>query len=110
MAARAGTNTQFGCLLLLVPLVRASVGDDEDDANLFPASVDRVTRETTVDDAVAFYRAFDHVDVAVVGDPPTDADALDVRRGSDATPRPGAGGDPTGRDGALGRARRSRSR
>jgi triphosphoribosyl-dephospho-CoA synthase len=85
MAARAGTNTQFGCLLLLVPLVRASVGDDEDDANLFPASVDRVTRETTVDDAVAFYRAFDHVDVAV-GDPPTDADALDVRRGSDATP------------------------
>jgi len=26
MAARSGTNTQFGCLLLLVPLVRASVG------------------------------------------------------------------------------------
>jgi len=71
MAARAGTNTQFGCLLLLVPLVRASVGDDGDDENLFPASVDRVTRETTVDDAVAFYRAFEHVDVAVADPPPT---------------------------------------
>jgi len=85
MAARSGTNTQFGCLLLLVPLVRASVGDDGDDENLSPASVDRVTRETTVDDAVAFYRAFEHVDVAVA-DPPADADDLDVRRGGDAAP------------------------
>jgi len=90
MAARSGTNTQFGCLLLLVPLVRASVGDDGDDENLSPASVDRVTRETTVDDAVAFYRAFEHVDVAVA-DPPADADDLDVRRGGDAAPHSGSG-------------------
>lgn len=44
-----------------------------------------MTRETTVDDAVAFYRAFEHVDVAVA-DPPADADDLDVRRGGDAAP------------------------
>ncbi|KKF39068.1 triphosphoribosyl-dephospho-CoA synthase [Halorubrum saccharovorum] len=85
MAARAGTNTQFGCLLLLVPLVRATVAGEGTDDGLAPAAVDRVTRGATVDDAVAFYGAFEHVDVAV-GDPPAaDAD-LDVRRGSDAAP------------------------
>ena len=85
MAARSGTNTQFGCLLLLVPLMRATAAADEGGGSLSPASVDRVTGETTVDDAVAFYRAFEHVDVAV-GDPPADAPDLDVRRGSDAAP------------------------
>jgi triphosphoribosyl-dephospho-CoA synthase len=78
MADRAGTNTQFGCLLLLVPLLRATAAGD-----LSPAGVDRVTRGTTVDDAVSFYRAFEHVDVAVA-DPPPEADELDVRRGSGA--------------------------
>ena len=90
MADRAGTNTQFGCLLLLVPLLRATVaGLPADDApspgHPDPDAVDRVTRETTVADAVAFYRAFEHVDVAVA-DPPADAAELDVRRGSDAAP------------------------
>ncbi|WP_049911990.1 triphosphoribosyl-dephospho-CoA synthase [Halorubrum kocurii] len=85
MAARAGTNTQFGCLLLLVPLVRASAEAEEPGGDLAPAGVERVARETTVDDAVAFYRAFEHVDVAVA-DPPADAADLDVRRGSDAAP------------------------
>ncbi|MWV63967.1 triphosphoribosyl-dephospho-CoA synthase [Halorubrum sp. JWXQ-INN 858] len=80
MADRAGTNTQFGCLLLLTPLVRATAAGD-----LSPGGVDRVARATTVDDAVAFYRAFERVDVAV-GDPPADAAALDVRRGGDAEP------------------------
>ncbi|MGM0448805.1 MAG: triphosphoribosyl-dephospho-CoA synthase [Methanobacteriota archaeon] len=80
MAARAGTNTQFGCLLLLVPLVRAAADPDRE---LTPAGLDAVCRATTVDDAVAFYRAFEAVDVAV-GDPPTGAADLDVRRGSDA--------------------------
>ncbi|WP_066413445.1 triphosphoribosyl-dephospho-CoA synthase [Halorubrum aethiopicum] len=80
MADRAGTNTQFGCLLLLVPLLRATRTGD-----LSPDGLDRVTRATTVDDAVAFYRAFDRVDVAV-GDPPEDATALDVRRGADTEP------------------------
>jgi len=80
MADRAGTNTQFGCLLLLVPLLRATAT-----ADLSPRGTDRVTAATTVDDAVAFYRAFEHVDVAVA-DPPPDAAALDVRRGSGAEP------------------------
>ena len=80
MADRAGTNTQFGCLLLLVPLLRATATTD-----LSPRGTDRVTAATTVDDAVAFYRAFEHVDVAVA-DPPPDATALDVRRGSAAEP------------------------
>ena len=82
MADRAGTNTQFGCLLLLVPLVRAAA---DPDGELSPDGVDAVCRSTTVDDAVAFYRAFEAVDVAV-DDPPAGADDLDVRRGSDAEP------------------------
>ena len=82
MAARAGTNTQFGCLLLLVPLVRVAADPERD---LSPAGVDAVCRATTVDDAVAFYRAFEAVDVAV-DDPPEGAADLDVRRGSAAEP------------------------
>ncbi|TKX56171.1 triphosphoribosyl-dephospho-CoA synthase [Halorubrum sp. SP3] len=82
MAERARTNTQFGCLLLLVPLVRAAADSDRE---LSPAGVDAVCRATTVDDAVAFYRAFEVVDVAV-DDPPPGADDLDVRRGGDAEP------------------------
>lgn len=78
MSRQSGGNTQFGCLLLLVPLVRAAARDQ-----LSPDGVDAVTERTSVDDAVAFYRTFDHVDVAV-GDPPPDATELDVRRGGDA--------------------------
>ena len=86
MADRAGTNTQFGCLLLLAPLLRATAsGNGSQSGGLDPAAVDRATRDTTVDDAVAFYRAFEHVDVAVA-DPPADAADLDVRRGRDAAP------------------------
>ena len=82
MADRAGTNTQFGCLLLLVPLMRAAAHPERE---LSPAGLDGICRSTTVDDAVAFYRAFEAVDVAV-DDPPPGADDLDVRRGSDAEP------------------------
>jgi len=80
MATQQGGNTQFGCLLLLVPLVRAAASDA-----LTPDGVTELVESTTVDDAISFYRAFEHVDVAV-GDPPEDADALDVRRGSAAAP------------------------
>jgi len=80
MSQQSGGNTQFGCLLLLVPLVRAAATD-----RLSPEGAAAVVSETTVDDAAAFYRAFEHVDVAV-GDPPADAPALDVRRGADAVP------------------------
>ncbi|MFB6120956.1 MAG: triphosphoribosyl-dephospho-CoA synthase [Halobacteriaceae archaeon] len=78
MADQEGRNTQFGALLLLVPLVRAASEGDVADA---PA----VTEGTTVGDAAAFYRAFEHVDVHA-GDPPADADDVDVRRGADAVP------------------------
>ena len=77
MATQEGDNTQFGALLLLVPLVRAARED------LSQPVAEAVVRETTVGDAAAFYRAFDHVDVGVA-DPPADMDDLDVRRGSDA--------------------------
>ncbi|WP_439026853.1 triphosphoribosyl-dephospho-CoA synthase [Haloarchaeobius sp. DT45] len=80
MADQRGGNTQFGALLLLVPLVRAAgVGA------LSPGGVATVAEETTVADAAAFYRSFDHADV-FVDDPPADAADLDARRGSDAVP------------------------
>jgi triphosphoribosyl-dephospho-CoA synthase len=80
MADQRGGNTQFGALLLLAPLVRAANGGD-----LSPAGATEVVESTTVGDAVAFYRAFEHVDVAVE-DPPEGLDDLDVRRGADAGP------------------------
>ncbi len=78
MATQTGGNTQFGCLLLLVPLIKAAVEE-----SLTPEGVQSVVESTTIEDAVAFYTAFEHVDVAV-DEPPPEADALDVRRGSDA--------------------------
>lgn len=80
MADQGGGNTQFGALLLLVPLVAAT----EDDPPT-GEGVEAVVSATTVEDARAFYRAFDHVDVFVT-DPPEGAGDLDVRRGSDAIP------------------------
>ncbi|MFC6785476.1 triphosphoribosyl-dephospho-CoA synthase [Halobaculum halobium] len=82
MSEQSGGNTQFGCLLLLTPLVRAAAADDR---ALSPDGVSAVCESTTVDDAAGFYRAFEHVDVAVT-DPPEGMDALDVRRGADAVP------------------------
>lgn len=80
MADYAERNTQFGCLLLLVPLVSAA-----SDGDLSPVGASEVVEATTVADAAAFYRSFERVDVAV-SDPPAGMDALDVRRGSDAIP------------------------
>ncbi len=80
MSQQAGGNTQFGALLLIVPLVRAAA-----DGDLTPEGATRVVEATTVEDAANFFRAFDHADV-FVDDPPEDAEELDVRRGSDAVP------------------------
>ncbi|MDY7083231.1 MAG: triphosphoribosyl-dephospho-CoA synthase, partial [Halobacteria archaeon] len=52
----SGGNTHFGALLLLVPLVIAEQRD---------AGIGDVVAETTVEDAVRFYEAFDLVDVHV---------------------------------------------
>ena len=79
MSDQSGGNTQFGALLMLVPLVRAAADD-----RLSPSGVAAVVEATTVKDACRFYRGFEYVDVAV-GDPPEDLDDLDVRRGGDAT-------------------------
>jgi triphosphoribosyl-dephospho-CoA synthase len=80
MADQSGGNTQFGALLTLVPLVRATATEE-----LTRDGARTVVEGTTVDDAAAFYRAFDHVEVRV-GDPPEEMDDLDVRRGSEAVP------------------------
>lgn len=80
MSEQRGGNTQFGAVLLVVPLVRAAAEDD-----LSPAGARAVVRATTVTDAAGFYRAFEYVDVAV-GDPPDGIEAPDVRRGGDAAP------------------------
>jgi len=80
MADQSAGNTQFGALLLLTPLVAAA-----SEGTLTPSGADSVVRETDVADAAGFYRAFDHVDVAV-DDPPDGMEPLDVRRGSDAVP------------------------
>ena len=78
MSTQTGGNTQFGCLLLLVPLIKATAEE-----SLTPDGVQAVVESTTVEDAVDFYTAFEFVDVAV-DEPPPEADALDVRRGSEA--------------------------
>ena len=78
MSTQTGGNTQFGCLLLLIPLIKATR-----EQSLTPAGVRSVVESTTVEDAVDFYTAFEHVDVAV-DEPPEKADALDVRHGSNA--------------------------
>ncbi|QPV62080.1 triphosphoribosyl-dephospho-CoA synthase [Halosimplex litoreum] len=82
MAEQRGGNTQFGALLLQLPLVAAAGAED---GPLSPETATAVVESTTVADAAGFYRAFEAVDVAV-DDPPEDMAALDVRRGSDAVP------------------------
>ena len=80
MSHQTGGNTQFGAVLLLAPLVAAAGQGD-----LTPETATAVVRETTVDDVVDFYRAFEHVDVSV-DEPPEGIAELDVRRGSEAEP------------------------
>jgi triphosphoribosyl-dephospho-CoA synthase len=72
-AAHGGGNTHFGALILLIPLLRG--GD-------IPGAI-RSVQETTVDDAVEFYRAFSLTKVRMLpGDPLDVADprALDTIR------------------------------
>lgn len=78
MSQQSGGNTQFGAILMLVPLVSAATSD-----GLSPEGAAGIVSATTVEDAAGFYRAFDHVEVAVA-DPPAGMEELDVRRGSEA--------------------------
>ena len=79
MSRQEGGNTQFGCLLNLVPLVGVAA-----DGELSSETARARCVSTTVDDACGFYRAFEHVDVAV-DDLPGESPLPDVRRGADAT-------------------------
>jgi triphosphoribosyl-dephospho-CoA synthase len=86
MSSQSGGNTQFGAILLVTPLaVAAARGREADSGRLTPEGASEVVAETTVEDAVGFYRAFEHVSVAV-DEPPADLDAPDVRLGGDAAP------------------------
>lgn len=76
MADATGTNTQFGACLLLSPLVKAAATGE-----CTPARAGEVIENSTVEDAVAFYRAFEHVDVRLAS-PPTGVP--DASRGADA--------------------------
>ncbi len=58
-----GGNTHFGAFILLIPLVMAA-GKCED-KNCLKAQVKNVVRDTTVEDAIEFYRAFSKVRVKV---------------------------------------------
>lgn len=80
MSQQTAGNTQFGALLLLVPLVRAAASGE-----LTGSRAAACARETTVADAADFYRSFEHVDVAV-DDPPDGLEPLDVQRGAEAIP------------------------
>lgn len=80
MAEQTAGNTQFGALLLLVPLVQAA---NPRDGDLSAESVREIVASTTIEDACDFYRAFEHVAVAV-GDPPAELKALDARQGASA--------------------------
>lgn len=92
MSTQSGGNTQFGAILLVTPLAVAAARGQDDPAapadpprELTPEMASEVVAETTVEDAIGFYRAFDHVGVAV-DEPPEDLDAPDVRLGGDAAP------------------------
>jgi len=71
---QSGGNTHFGAFLLLIPLVMAG-GRCENKKRLREA-VSRIIRETTVDDAVEFYRAFAWAGVKVK--PVDDLDLADT--------------------------------
>lgn len=68
-----GGNTHFGAFILLIPLVMAA-GRCEKETCL-KAQVQKVVRETTVEDAVEFYRAFSEAKVKVK--PVSDLDLAD---------------------------------
>lgn len=78
MSQQRGGNTQFGAILLLIPLVRAA-----STGRLTQARARDIVASTTVEDAIDFYRAFDHISVAV-DDPPPETTLPDVRLGADA--------------------------
>ena len=62
-AWQTGGNTHFGAYILLFPIIKAAC---EDAADLQNEAI-HVVRETTVEDAVDFYKAFGKVQVKMKG-------------------------------------------
>ncbi len=58
-----GGNTHFGAFLLLIPLAMAAGGCDS--TKCLKAQVQKVVKETTVEDAIELYRAFSEAKVKV---------------------------------------------
>ncbi len=71
MAWQRGGNTHFGAYILLFPLIKAAAMGSLNDLRFNAVNI---VKETTVDDAVDFYRAFSKVPVKMKG-----SEDLDVR-------------------------------
>jgi triphosphoribosyl-dephospho-CoA synthase len=71
---QSGGNTHFGAFILLIPLVMA--GGRCENAACLKEQVQKIVRETTVNDAVDFYRAFSEAGVKVK--PVSDLDLEDA--------------------------------
>ncbi len=71
---QSGGNTHFGAFILLIPLVMA--GGQCENKECLEEDVQKIVRETTVDDAVDFYRAFAAAGVKVK--PVADLDLIDM--------------------------------
>jgi len=70
---QSGGNTHFGAFILLFPLIKAASVNPH---GIQDAAIS-ITRETTIEDAVDFYRAFSKVQVKMKGS--DDLDASDER-------------------------------
>lgn len=62
---QSGGNTHFGAFILLIPLVMAGGACEDEDGECLREKVERVVKETTVDDTVELYRAFSDAKVKV---------------------------------------------
>jgi triphosphoribosyl-dephospho-CoA synthase len=71
---QSGGNTHFGAFILLIPLVMA--GGRCENKECLEKEVQKIVRETTVEDAVEFYRAFARAGVKVK--PVADLDLKDT--------------------------------
>ncbi len=80
-AWQPGGNTHFGAYILLFPLIKAACKDAADLQN----EAIQIVRETTVDDAVDFYKAFGKVQVKMKGS--EDLDVSDAASLSDIRKR-----------------------
>ncbi len=76
---QSGGNTHFGAFILLIPLVMAAGKCEE--KSCLKTRVDNIVKETSVEDAIEFYRAFSESKVKVKPVSDLDlGDALSIRK------------------------------